>query len=330
MAWTHMTPAGEDYWVLPKESYATAALALVGIARGLVNTAGTWVVVEGYSSASAGGAGQENRRIPNAPGNDMDCALFSNGGDFSWQNGNLVAGDWIVLQSTTGGQECQVFLKYVSTTSIGIALIPKADWTPAVGSPGTATPTFPATGIGTDMDTSPTLVNMSVQNAPMFYNVWSDTGTLMFLAYDGTPLNTRFVDVGYGSSSHPDNVYPSTIRAISIGPLGGDFNGIANYRSLGLDGTTLKTMTTATLSDGAAYIPNAAGYDGANNKWQPFPTATVAIGTAAPYVTWLKRYVVSVDLGISGTLASKRYAYWRTAAGTNAVCILWDDTTDVP
>jgi hypothetical protein len=261
----------------------------------------------------------------------MDCALFSDGGDFSWQNGTLVAGDWIVLESTTGGQECQVFLKYVSTTSIGIALIPKADWSPAVGSPGTATPAFPSTSIGTDMGTSPTLVDMSVQNASMFYNVWTDTGTLMFLAYDGVPANTRFVDVGYGSSSHPDNTYGSMIRAVSTGPLGGNFgNGYYNYRALGLDGATLMSVSTASLSDGTVYLPDAVGYDGANNKWQPLPVALVAHGASGPFVTWLKRYVASVDLGMSGTLNSKRYAYWRTVAGQNAVCILWDDTTDVP
>lgn len=324
MAWTHMTPSGEDYWVLPTENYNTAALALAGIARGLVDTAGTWVIVEAYSSLASG----NKRRIPDVPGNDMDCAFFIAGGDFGWQTGTIVAGDWIVLESTTGGQECQVFLQYVTTTSIGMILIPKADWTTVVGA-GTSTPTFPPTAIGTTMGTNPGRVDFSVQNAAMDYSVWSDTGTLMFIAHNGTPAQTRFIEIGNGASSHPDNVYPSFIRNISNGPLGA-YTAVTQYSALGMDGLTLKNCTTSSMANSTAILVNVSGSDGLNNKWQPLPIAAYASGTGAPFLTWSKRWIVNMDLGTAGTLASKRYAYWKTASGENGVCILWDDVTDVP
>ena len=333
MAWTHMNDAQGDRWVLPKQSYLTAALAVAGIVRGLVNTTGLWTIIEAYSTASG-----DKRRTPSVA-TTLDNSAFTAGADFGWQTGTLGAGDWIVLQSTnSSGAKCEIYIEYGTTTAIRFCLLPYNDFvtngtdvTPPNGPQGFNSGLV----IGSTAGTSPTRVVLLVQNATMDYSVIADTSTVIIIADDGTVVNRRRMYIGGLSVSHPDDATPF---AISTHLLPGGTTSVTTYmaRISPFDNTTAITncFQQAAYAGSTAIWMSTTGLEGKNDKWTPDPLVVCWYQVSNYFRSVLKHsYLVGMDLStsgtLSGTLGSKAYMYMNSAAAAREAWD-WDLATVYP
>lgn len=190
--------------IYPKQFHSTLGLGLRDFVAFLINdhasiTGPGWSIVEAYDSATS------SRQIPATVTGTGALASFT--GTFSWKDDTLTTDDWIVLETSVGGNEFQLYLEYATTTSLQYIMFPFEDF--ATGGGAVSPPTFPTRSVGAG--TSVVTHTLSNIDDGAWYTVVADEQMMALVIMRGGKTNITFSYIGSLDDPLPSDTRPFVI-----------------------------------------------------------------------------------------------------------------------
>lgn len=288
---------------------------------GLVES-GHWTIVEAYDASAA-----SKLRVPTVGQTGSLTNTAFNSGGFSWAGLTAIAlNDWIVLQSTNSGSQCQVLFRVASTTSVLTWMIPDANF--ATGGSDVSPPVLPATAFGSSQGTSATGGAALTYQASghSFYGV-VDAGYFHLFASHATQSSQRSLFAGQMVSSVPGDTKPFGLNITAAVPSGSATNQFARVSP---GGTFIATGSVVTYTAASVNIlaSGQGKLDSPSTMYWCLPTMVSWNTANHRHVTYIPEcYQVDAGLGQTGTLDDRNIAYLTSAGSTPAYATAWDGTT---
>lgn len=318
-----------------KTRQTSVADFIVDFTRWLVDDHATlkgprWELVEARDQAAG-----TPRQVPTQARGHGTFASLPSG--FSWRDGDIQTGDWLVLRSVTrrgrdtfGQIEFQVYISYENATTMGILLIPLNNFT--VGGPDGSPPTFPATAFGDGA--FGTRVTMPFVNAPGDYYSVADEGMFTLVMDNGSVASTQFTYVGEVDGAQPGDTRPYVIwDAPELARLELFTDGILDRLSP-VDNVTLLTLGSPCWWRERNNTVNSTPTLSNRPESRIMPTGPFFSNTSHRHVAGFFRnvYLGTSSMGLRGELSNRQFIYFCNELGsTNSVGIVlkWDGVTAV-
>ena len=289
-----------------------------------------WELVEARDQADG-----TPRRVPTQARGHGAFASLPTG--FSWRDGDIQVGDWLVLRSVTkrgvdsfGDIEFQLYVSFESATTMGLLLMPLNDFT--VGGVDASPPAFPATGFGDGA--FGTRVTMFAFNNPGDYYAVADAGMFALIMDDGSTSGMAFTYVGECDGASPGDTRPYVIwDAPELARFELFTNNILDRLSP-VDNITLLTQGSPCWWRERGNNINPIANLGNRPESRPMPTGPFFADTSHRHLVGFFRncYLGASSMGLRGELRGRDFIFFGNELGSgNSVPIVlkWDGVTAV-